>query len=147
MTKEHRLRAVLDTNVVVAALRSRNPSSPNAELLRRWQTGEFELVYSAALRAEYEEQCLAQELDPQRVALFMEQLTARGILIEVTEVEAIISADADDDIPLACALAGETDCLVTYDGHLLSLGNEYHGIQLLKALPFLYLVRGDTLPA
>lgn len=146
MTKVRRLRAVLDTNVVVAALRSRNPGSPNAELLRRWQAGEFELAYSAALKAEYEEQFLAQELDPQRVAAFMEQLMAQGILIEVTDVEAVISADPDDDVPFACALAGEANYLVTYDIHLLSLGDGYRGIQLLKALPFLYLVRGDTPP-
>lgn len=34
-----RLRAVFNTNVVVAALKSRSPQSPTAELLRRWEDG------------------------------------------------------------------------------------------------------------
>lgn len=39
---EQRLRAVLDTNVVLAALKSKNPHSPTAELVQRWEAGEFD---------------------------------------------------------------------------------------------------------
>ena len=35
------LRAVLDTNVVLAAKRSVHPQSPNAEIITRWMAGEF----------------------------------------------------------------------------------------------------------
>ena len=45
-TKSRLPRAVLDTNVVVAAIRSRNPNSPTVELLRRWARREFVLLYS-----------------------------------------------------------------------------------------------------
>jgi predicted nucleic acid-binding protein len=37
------LRAVLDTNVIIAALLSKNPGSPTVELLQRWGNGEFTL--------------------------------------------------------------------------------------------------------
>ena len=53
------LRAVLDTNVPIGALISRNPNSPLVELLDRWLAGEFEILYSEDISAEYEEQELS----------------------------------------------------------------------------------------
>ncbi|MCK4416564.1 MAG: PIN domain-containing protein [Candidatus Latescibacteria bacterium] len=41
-----RLRAVLDTNIYVAAYLAKNPNSPTAELLKRWRNGEFDVLYS-----------------------------------------------------------------------------------------------------
>jgi len=40
------LRAVLDTNVPIAAHLSRNPRSPTIELIDRWRAGEFVQLYS-----------------------------------------------------------------------------------------------------
>jgi predicted nucleic acid-binding protein len=39
-------RAVLDSNVLVAARRSAYPRSPNRELIDRWQANEFTLLFS-----------------------------------------------------------------------------------------------------
>lgn len=96
---------------------------------------------------------------------FIEKLTARGVeredienfvalLDAMTEwvdvpAEAIvphIPADADDDVVVACAPAGNADFLVTYDPHFAPLGNTYEGIRISKALPFLWAVRGDQPP-
>ena len=41
MIEPPRFRAVLDTNVVLAAQLSRNPASPTMELLQRWRRKEF----------------------------------------------------------------------------------------------------------
>jgi hypothetical protein len=40
------IRAVLDTNVPIAAHLSRNPHSPTVELLGRWRAGQFLQLYS-----------------------------------------------------------------------------------------------------
>ena len=40
-------RAVLDTNVVVAAERSSATASPNREIMVRWRAGEFMWLYSS----------------------------------------------------------------------------------------------------
>jgi hypothetical protein len=82
-----RWRAVLDTDVMIAALKSRQPASPTAELLRRWVAGEFEVIYSAALQAEYEEKIAARAIDPVRAAGFLADLQAHGVPIEVGTVE------------------------------------------------------------
>ena len=46
------LRAVLDTNVVLAAEHSREPASPNREIMTRWRRGELMLLYSADIAME-----------------------------------------------------------------------------------------------
>ena len=48
-------RAVFDTNVVLAAERSREPASPNREIMTRWRQGEFTLLYSTDIALEYAE--------------------------------------------------------------------------------------------
>lgn len=46
MTERAPIRAVLDTNVLIAAHLSRNLHSPTVELLQRWRAGEFIQFYS-----------------------------------------------------------------------------------------------------
>lgn len=58
----------------------------------------------------------------------------------------VIEADLDDDVVLACAVAGQATHLVTYDLHFASLGDSYRNIRLIDGLHFLYLVRGDKPP-
>lgn len=139
-------RAVFDTNVIVAALRSQNPSSPTVELLARWEAGEFDLLYSDALRAEYADKLKTRVKEQARAESFLQRLDRTGIRVEVAQVDHVIVADPDDDMVLACAVAGQADCLVTYDPHFLPLiaaGETYRGVRIMNGLRFLYLVRGD----
>jgi len=64
-----RLRAVLDTNVFVSALLSRNPTSPTQELIRRWLNGEFTLLVCDALIDEVIEKLTEREIDRERIRL------------------------------------------------------------------------------
>ena len=52
------LRAVLDTNVVLAADRATNPLSANKETLRRWANREFTWLVTDDIAAEYAEKLL-----------------------------------------------------------------------------------------
>ena len=58
----------------------------------------------------------------------------------------LIPADPDDDAIIACAVEAQADYLVTYDLHFDVLGGEYGGVKIVKALPFLWAVRGDRPP-
>jgi putative PIN family toxin of toxin-antitoxin system len=146
MTDSTMLRAVLDTNIIIAALKSKKAQSPNAELLRRWVAGEFALLYTYDLEAEYREKCEARGIDFPIRSTFFRNLYQYGERIELApnQVQPIVLADPDDDVVLACALVGRATHLVTYDPHLLSLGSSYQGVLLLDGLHFLYAVRGDT---
>ncbi|HRQ36615.1 MAG TPA: putative toxin-antitoxin system toxin component, PIN family [Chloroflexota bacterium] len=138
-------RAVFDTNVIIAALKSKNPSSPTIELLQRWRNGEFTLLYADDLLLEYREKLVARQIEPALRVRFLASLDALGEQIQLSsqQIVAIIADDPDDDIVLACAVVGQATHLVTYDPHLLNLGETYQGIIILDGLHFLYAVRGD----
>jgi putative PIN family toxin of toxin-antitoxin system len=146
MTKKAVMRAVFDTNVIIAALKSRNPNSPTVELLRRWRAGEFTILYSDDLLLEYREKIISRDIDPILSIAFLADLDVRGEYIALTpdQIQPLIAEDPDDDIVIACAIIGEATHLVTYDPHLLNLGETYEGITILNGLHFLYAVRGDT---
>jgi len=142
------LRAVFDTNVIIAALLSRNPSSPLVELLQRWRNNEFELLHCDDLRAEYREKLIAKEVGTSRRRRFLDDLTSRGTLILLTSNDLVrrVPDDPDGDIVITCAITGGATHLVTYDDHLHALGEQYEGVRILDGLHFLYALRGDTPP-
>ena len=145
MTERSALRAVFDTNVIIAALLSKNPSSPTSELLQRWGKGEFALLYCEDLQAEYEEKFFSRNIPLEVQVAFLESLLVFGEHIELSrnQIHPRVPADPDDDIVIACAIAGQATHLVTYDSHLLNLGEMYQGVAIVDGLRFLYAVRGD----
>lgn len=149
MTEAPGLRAVLDTNVIIAALKSKNPGSPTVELLQRWRQGEFTLLYSDDLLLKYRETFISRNIELSLRVAFLASLDALGerITLRPDQIETRVPDDPDDDIVIACALVGNATHLVTYDPHLLDLGETYQGVAILDGLHFLYVVRGDTPPA
>ncbi len=145
---EQRFRAVFDTNVIVAALKSKNPRSPTRELLTRWKNHEFDLLYVADLRLEYAEKLAAKRVEQDAAAAFLDRLAGQAILVPLTKDDLVwrVPADPDDEIVLACAIVGQATHLVTYDPHLSALGEVYQGVRILDGLHFLYVVRGDAPP-
>ena len=114
-TRGKRLRAVFDTNVLVAAHISKNPNSPTMELLKRWRRGEFELLYSDDLLVEIDEKLSARGISDERKDSFLVELRdqATYVKIEPSDVKPVIAADPDDDFTLACAVVGRASHLVT----------------------------------
>lgn len=146
MVTKRGLRAVIDTNVVIAALKSRNPRSPTRELLDRWENNEFKWLYSEDLRVEYAEKIVEKQIDPLSAVDFLSRLMLQGHAVVVTKDDLIhrVPADPDDDAVIACAIVGRATHLVTYDPHLRALGEVYQGVRILDGLHFLYVLRGDT---
>jgi uncharacterized protein len=141
-----RPRAVFDTNIFVSAFLSRNPSSPTQELIRRWLDGELTLLVSEALVDEVTEKLLERRIGEERVTELLSLLIRLAEWVEVPEgsIQAAVRDDPDDDPILACAVIGQAGFLVTYDSHFDSLGGAFQGIRIMKALPFLWALRGDA---
>jgi putative PIN family toxin of toxin-antitoxin system len=134
------VRAVLDPNVLIAALLSR--SGAPAQIVSRWLAGELELVVSKALVDELE-RALAYPKVRRRIAedeaeAFVELLRRGARHAAHPEASARRSADPGDDYLLALAEA-ERAVLVSGDQHLLALAGE---LPILTPRAFL-----DTLAA
>lgn len=135
---------VLDTNVIISALLS--PDGRPAEIIRRWEAGELEVVTSPALLTE-----LRRALDYPRVKKYLDapQTTVtsliKGLETVATVVEPQFSLDVVKDDPadnrvLECAIAGRASYIVTGDAHLLRL-KECQGVVILNPAGFLVLAR------
>lgn len=146
---ERPIRAVFDSYIYVAAYLSKNPRSPNKELFRRWRAREFTLIVSQAILKEviekFDQRGIDQALTLELVAFILAD--AESIDTSDEALPALIVDDPDDDLILACAIAGDANYLVTYDPHFDCLGGEFRGIRIIDGLHFLYVVRGDTKPA
>jgi predicted nucleic acid-binding protein len=100
------IRAVFNTNVLVSALLSRDPTSPAQELMRRWRAEEFVLLVSQALLIELVEKLHARSIgqDPMQELLTTISRLAGWVDVPPEAVVPVITADPDDDQILTCAV-------------------------------------------
>jgi uncharacterized protein len=127
------VRAVIDTNVLIAALLWRGP--PHA-LLEQVRAGTVSLVSSPALLAELADALGRTKFD----AILMRTNTSRErSLAEVRQLAEVIEPpplpqpvcrDPDDDQVLALAIAAKVELIVSGDNDLLSLSS-FEGIPIV----------------
>lgn len=143
MTKS--IRAVLDTNVFVSAALSKSPTSPTREALELWRRGEFILLICTPLAEEIAEKLQDHNVDEEKITALVESLAVLAEWVEVPpeKIEALLS-DPDDNVIVACAVEGGANYLVTYDPHFDVLHGEYRGAKIVKAIPFLRILRGEN---
>lgn len=140
-------RAVLDSNVLVAAHRSADPHSPNRELIERWQANEFAFLFSQDTLHEYAEKLLELSVDRADAIAFIALISALG---EAVEIEFFhlphYPSDIDDIAFLLCAWNGLASHLVSYDHDLLDLSAAYES-HFKICLPVELLVALRAVPA
>jgi putative PIN family toxin of toxin-antitoxin system len=119
------VRAVLDPNVLVAALLSR--SGTPARLVSRWLGGEFELVVSEALLEELRRALsyrkLRDRVTPEEADAFVALLRGGALVAADPANPQRRSADPGDDYLVALAEADQA-VLVSGDDHLLALAGD-----------------------
>lgn len=132
------VRAVLDTNVVLAADRTGNPLSPNKEIVDRWANREFTWLVTSDIAAEYAEKLLEKGNAPEKVEAFISGLF---LLTELVEIRFFhfrhYPVDSDDTIFLLCAINGAATHMVSYDRHLLDVGAFYDEFVTCRPVDFL----------
>jgi uncharacterized protein len=120
------VRAVLDPNILVAALLSRRGAP--AQITSRWLAGDFELVISEALLAELKRALSYSKLRsriPADEAQAFIAILRQGALVAADPPDPPRrSSDPGDDYLLALA-EQERAVLVSGDQHLLTLANEF----------------------
>jgi len=134
------MRVIVDTSVLVSGLIS--PHGAPAQVLARWSAGEFTLLYSPDIYAEYED-VLKRAWLHERLAgtanaieVYLETIRGLGqVVVGYADVAGAVR-DPFDEMFLACALLGEADYLVSGDRDLLALG-KFHGTKVVTAAQFL----------
>ncbi len=140
------LRSVLDTNVVLAAKRSVNPLSPNAEIIARWMAGEFIWLVTDDVLAEYAQKLLEKNVDVQLVEQFLADLLIYGEAVAIQFYHFHhYPVDVDDVAFLLAAVNGNATHLVTYDEHLRDIGVFYPEFVTCEPLGFLADLRTASL--
>jgi|SRR5579859_3519939 len=139
------LRVVLDTSVVVAALRSRKGAG-NA-ILRLVAERKIKLLATPPLFLEYEEvlkrseQRLVHGLSTEQVDEFLAELAA---LIEPVDSHFLWRPqvrDVSDEMVLEAAVNGEADALVTYNVSDFAEAAPRFGIRVLRPADILKRVK------
>lgn len=135
---------VLDTNIIISSLLS-SKGAP-AEIIRRWEAEELEVVTSRPLLEElvralqYEQVKKYLKRPQEQIDAFVKRFAAIAMFVEPRLSLAVVPNDPDDDRVLECAVEGGASYIVTGDTHLLSL-REYQGIVILTPRSFLAVLK------
>jgi len=127
--------AVLDTDVVVAAMRS--PKGASAAILRSARQGRVTLLMSVALALEYESVCsraehrLASGLSEQEVGIFMDAVIALAEPVRTHFMWRPQLRDSSDEMVLEAAVNGRADALITFNARDFGITPSRFGIELL----------------
>ncbi len=136
------MRAVIDTNVLIAALIS--PRGIPASIYNAWQEGRFTLLTCTEqldeLRATLHKPAIAELIKPYKAGRLVNELkTLAEIVGDLPSVSR--SDDPTDDFLLALCEAGQADYLVTGDkSGLLTLARQ-HTARIVSARDFSTLFR------
>ncbi len=131
---------VLDTNVIISALLS--PTGAPAEIIRRWEAGEFDVVTSPPLINElrralnYERVRKHLKLSNEEIDTFLKRLRTTALIVEPEVTVEVVEDDPDDNRVIECALAGGAAYIVSGNTHLSDL-KEYEQIVILNPVGFL----------
>jgi len=139
------MRLVVDTDVVVAALRS--PSGASAALLVLLLEQQATMLLSVALVLEYETTCLLAEHRLAAGASEREVWSLLDALVDVAEPVEVHYRwrpqlnDAGDEMVLEAAVNGRADAIVTFNRKDYGAGPARFGVELLSPADALRRIR------
>jgi len=136
-----RVRAVLDTNVVVSALLTER--GRDALILDLALSGQFTLIVSDALLAEYDEVLRRPRfrLGLRKIERAMQEIRRAALHIN-PHAQVRAARDPDDDMILECALAGGADYVET--GNTRHFPAEFQSIRIIPPKRFLVLLAAQV---
>jgi putative PIN family toxin of toxin-antitoxin system len=129
------VRLVLDTNVIVAAMRS--PAGASAALVMEARQDKLTLLANVGLALEYEATCtraehvLASGLSAKDVGIFVDAVIAMLEPVESHYIWRPMLRDPGDEIVLEAAANGHADAIVTFNVRDFGTAPSQFGIDLL----------------
>lgn len=123
------MRVVIDTNILLSGLML--PSSTPGRIVQAWRDNRFELVLSQFQLDEigrvlaYPRIHKRLKWDQAEITQFLKQLFLRSIYLGEIMAVAEVPADANDNLILSAYVIAGAEFLVTGDGGLLALREQY----------------------
>lgn len=118
------MRAVLDPNVLVAALIS--PSGPRRAIISAWTEGRFDLIVSSILLGELRDVLSRPKfrrwVSRDAAMTYVDGIHGSATIADDPSRRPPVSPDPDDDYLVALARSASATWLVSGDQHLVSLG-------------------------
>ena len=131
------LKAVIDTSVFCAALKSKTKTSITAKILKAWLSGCFTLIMAPLLLEELARKLYEIGVPEQDVEdLILNILDVAENIPGVYEATRLDDIDPDDNMFIAAAYESKADYIVSRDNHLLNLKHS-HGTQIVDPPLFL----------
>lgn len=131
----HDVRLVLDTDAIVAAMRS--PGGASAAILRAARQDQVTLLVSVPLALEYESICRKPEhrqaagLSDQQTEIFLDAVLAMSEPVETHFLWRPQLRDPSDEMVLEAAVNGRADALVTFNRRDFGTAPERFGVLML----------------
>ena len=129
------MRIVLDTDVVVAAMRS--PTGASAALLLAALDGDITIAANVALMLEYESTCsraahmLAAGLNQQKLGVFLDAIAALVVPVETHFLWRPQLRDPGDEMVLEAAVNGQAQAIVTFNTKDFGAAPAKFGVKIL----------------
>jgi uncharacterized protein len=134
----NRLRAVLDTNVIVSSLQF--PKGTLGGIWQPFHEGRYGIILSKFIVAEtarkLRDKFRWEEAELQRS---LRAIVRKAEIVEPKTIPRVVPNDSDDDHIVACAVEGLADLIVSGDRDLQALGS-YAGIPIVRPADFLRTV-------
>jgi predicted nucleic acid-binding protein len=130
------MRLVLDTNVVVAGMRS--PSGASAALLIAARNGTITMLANVALALEYEATCrraehgVAAGLKPAQISIFIDAVIAMAEPVESHFLWRPQLRDPADELVLEAAVNGRAAAIVTFNAQDFGAVPTSFGVEVLS---------------
>lgn len=135
------IRAVIDTNVLVAALRS--SAGASHEILLAADRGEFEVALSVPLLAEYDDACHRPgsgiSIPPSAIDSVINRIAQISMQQTIHYLWRAILPDPKDDMVLELAVAARASHIITFNHRHLKQASEF-GIAVVTPSEFLILL-------
>lgn len=133
---------VFNTNILISAWLSKN--SPPFSCLSLARTGSVSSVTCQEILDELSEKLQQKfQISERGLREYIAEICQFSSVVTIARQLRAVPNDPDDDMILECAIAGNATHIITGDKHLLSLV-QYQNIQIVKAIDFLNLLRGDV---
>jgi putative PIN family toxin of toxin-antitoxin system len=129
------VRLVLDTDAVVAAMRS--PAGASAAIIRAVRLRQATLLLSVPLAIEYEAVCRRSEhraaagLSSRQVEIFLDVIIAMGEPVQTHFLWRPQLRDPNDEMVLEAAVNGGADALVTFNVRDYGTAPAQFGVEVL----------------